>query len=84
MSQFLPGIISSHVIESVEEKINSSIDNAIPVFMMKNLFHLYQEMPRNLDASEEVINNVNVTRLKKEILKEVPARCDQRNGEFIL
>ena len=84
MFQFLPGIALSQVTESVEDKINSSVANAISVFMMKDLHRLYQEMIRNLDASEEIINNVNVTRLKEEILKEVPALCEQRNGKFIL
>ena len=41
-------------------------------------------MLRNLYASEKIINNVNVTRLKEEILKWVPALCEQRNGKFIL
>ena len=82
--QFLSGIALSQVIESVEDKINSSAANAIPVFMMKDLRRLYQEMLWNLDASEEIINNVNVTRLKEEILQEVPALREQRNGKFIL
>ena len=43
--------------------------------MMKELRGLYQEMLRKLDAFEEIINNVNVTRLKEEILKEVIALC---------
>ena len=58
--------------------------NAIPVFMMKDLRRLYQEMLRNLDTSEEITNNVNVIRLKEEILEEVPAPCEQRNGKFVL
>ena len=37
--------------------------------MIKELCRLYQKMLRNLDASEEIINNVNVTRLKEKILK---------------
>ena len=58
--------------------------NAIPVFKMEDLRRLYQEMLRNLDTSEEITNNVNVIRLKEEILEEVPAPCEQRNGKFIL
>ena len=42
--------------------------------MMKDLHHLYQEM----------LDNVNVTKLKEEILKRVPTLCEQRNGKFIL
>ena len=49
--QFLPGIVLSQVIESVDGKINSSMATAIPVFLMKDMRRLYQEMPRNIDAS---------------------------------
>ena len=41
-------------------------------------------MLQNLYASEEIINNVNVTKLKEEILKRAPTLCEQRNGKFIL
>ena len=61
----------SQVIESVKEQINSSVGNAISVFMMKELRRVYQEMLRNVDASGEIINNVNVTRLKEETLNKV-------------
>ena len=74
MFQFLPWIALSQVIQSVEDKINSSVGNAIPVFMMKDLHRLYQEM----------LDNVNVTKLKEEILKRVPTLCERRNGKFIL
>ena len=52
------------------------------VFVVKDLRGLYQDLLRN--ASVEIINKVNVTRLKEEILKEVSALCEQRNGKFIL
>ena len=55
MFQFLPGIVLCQAIEFVEDKINSSVANAITVFIMKDLRCLYQEMLRNLDASEEMI-----------------------------
>ena len=83
MFRFLPGIALFQVIESAEDKINSSVVNAIPVFMIKDLRGLYQEMLRNLIASEEIIIDGNVTRLKG-VLKEVSALCEQRNGKFIL
>ena len=73
----------SQVIESVKEQINSSVGNAISVFM-KELRRLYQEMLRNVDASGEIINNVNVTRLKEETLNKVLTLCKQRIGKFVL
>ena len=33
--------------------------------MMRYLCRLYQDLLRNLDASEEIINNLNVARLKR-------------------
>ena len=65
MFQFLPVIALSQVIESVKDKINSLVAIAIPVLMMKDFLRFYQEMLRDLDASEEIINNVNNTRLKE-------------------
>ena len=49
MFQFVPGIALSQVIESVKNKINSSAANAVPVFIMKDLCHLYQGMLPNLE-----------------------------------
>ena len=78
MFRFLPGIALFQVIESVEDKINSSAVNAIPVFMIKDLRGLYQEMLRNLIASEEIIIDGNVTRLK-EVLRGI---CSVRAEEW--
>ena len=33
--------------------------------------------------SQELISNVNVTKLKEETIKEVPALCKQKNGKFV-
>lgn len=73
----------SQVIESLKENINSSVGNAIPVFILKELPCLYQEKLRNLDMSQELISNVNVTKLKEETIKEVTALCKQKNGKFV-
>ena len=56
----------------------------IPVFMIKGLRSLYQDLPWNLDAFEEITNNVNVTGLKEKILKELTTLCKQRDGKVIL
>ena len=52
--------------------------------MIKGLRSLYQDLPRNLDAFEEITNNVNVTGLKEKILKELTTLCKQRDGKVIL
>ena len=49
MFQFVPGIALSQVIEYVKNKINPSAANTIPVFIMKDLCHLYQGMLPNLE-----------------------------------
>ena len=56
----------------------------IPVFMIKGLRSLYQDLPRNLDAFEEITNNVNVTGLKEKILKELTTLCKHRDGKAVL
>ena len=52
--------------------------------MIKGLRSLYQDLPWNLDAFEEITNNVNVTGLKEKILKELTTLCKQRDGKVIL
>ena len=56
----------------------------IPVFMIEGLRSLYQDLPRKLDAFEEITNNVNITGLKEKILKELTTLCKQRVGKVIL
>lgn len=56
--------ISSRNSFASEGKTNLSLSDTISAFIMKDLRRLYHKVRRNLDASEEIINNVNVTRLK--------------------
>ena len=44
----------------------------VPVFFMKDLKKLYQQKLNYLEAAPDFIDNVHVTRLKKEILKRIP------------
>ena len=43
----------------------------ILVFLMKDLGGLFQEILWDLNESEEIINDINVARLKEEVLKGI-------------
>jgi len=52
--------------------------------MMKDLREMYQEKLKELGASQSRIDNVNVTRLKESILKEVNGLCEGKNGKYTI
>ena len=85
MSSFLimfSGIALLEVTNTIEELIITSTNN--PVFMMKDLRVMYQERLRDLNASSEQIDRVNVTRLKEHILKEVHGLREEKKGKCVL
>ena len=49
--------------------------------MLKDLRKLYQEKLRFLGANNA---DVNVTRLKEEILKQIPGLCEKKSGKYVL
>ena len=50
---------------------------------MKNLKKLYQEKLSYLEVPPDFIENVHVTRLKKDILnKKITGLCEQNNGKL--
>ena len=57
------GISLSEVVSVVQEKILG--DQNTLVFFLKDLQRLYQDWLKNLGADEDMIKNVNVTRLKE-------------------
>ena len=57
------GISLSEVVSVVQEKILG--DQNTLVFFLKDLQRLYQDRLKNLGADEDMIKNVNVTRLKE-------------------
>ena len=64
------GISLNEVLLSMETQIENQIQ--VPVFFMKDLKKLYQQKLNYLEAAPDFIDNVHVTRLKKEILKRIP------------
>ena len=64
------GISLNEVLLSMETQIENQIQ--VPAFFMKDLKKLYQQKLNYLEAAPDFIDNVHVTRLKKEILKRIP------------
>ena len=59
------GIALNEVLLSMEAQIEDQIQ--VPVLLMKDLKKIYQQKLSYLEAAPDFIDNVHVTRLKKEI-----------------
>ena len=74
------GIALYEVVSVVQEKILG--DQHISVFFLKDLRRLYQDWLKYLGADEDIIENVNVTRLKEQLLGEIPGFWEQKTGKL--
>ena len=45
---------------------------------------MYQNRLKTLGASEIMIQNVNVTRMKEDLLKQVPGLREQIDGKYVI
>ena len=72
----------SELCNTINELVIASTEN--PIFMMKDLREMYQAKLKELGASQSRIENVNVTRLKESILKEVNGLCEGKNGKYTI
>ena len=79
----LLGIAIAEISIVIEEKIAIS-DTTTHIFMMKDLRMLYQEKLRQLGAAEQLIEKVNITKLKNRILELLPGLCEQKNGKYVI
>ena len=70
------GIALNKVISSMEAQIEDQTQ--VPVFLMKDLKKLYQEKLSYIEEPPNFIDNVHITRLKKEISKKIPGLCKQK------
>ena len=70
------GIALSEVVSVVQEKILGGQHTS--VFFLKDLRRLYQDGLKYLGADEDMIKNVNVTRLKKQLLGEITGLREQK------
>ena len=64
------GIALSEIASIIEEKVLH--DKQTPVFYVKDLKKIYQNQLKTLGASEIMIQNVNLTRMKEDLLEQVP------------
>lgn len=55
-----------------------------PVFMMKDLRYKFQKMLRKHGSTDDVIDRVNVTRLKENIIADIPGLLEQKSGKFTI
>ena len=65
----LLGISLSEVVSVIEAKI--MCDNQTPVFHLRHLREMY-----------DVVDKVDVTRLKEDLLQQIPGLYEQRNGKY--
>ena len=72
----------SELIHGMEEIICSS--DTTPVFMMKDLKSKFQQILTRLGAASESIEGVNVTRLKDQLLAEIPSLTETKKGKFTI
>ena len=66
---------------AVEERI---LGDNMSVFYLKDLKALYQERLQYLGADKKTTQSVNVTRLKEQIIREIPALKVQRDGRCVI
>ena len=59
-------------------------DQDISVLFLKNLRRPYWDWLKHLGADEDVIRNVNVTRLMEQLLAKIPGLWKQKNGKFVI
>ena len=52
--------------------------------MLKDIRQIYQEHLSILGLSKDFIRNVNVTRLKEDILEQMPGLCKKKDGKFVV
>ena len=76
------GIALSEIASIIEEKVLH--DKQTPVFYVKDLKKWYQNRLKTLGASEIMIQNVNVTRMKEDLLEQVPGLREQRDGKYVI
>ena len=66
----------------IEEKVLH--DKQTPVFYVKDPKKMYQNRLKTLAASEIMIQNVNVTRMKEDLLEQFPGLREQIDGKYVI
>ena len=76
-------VLLSEVVEYIRESISSS-ENVTPVFKLRDLRTLASRRLAEYNASSESIDRIYSTRLKEDILKELPDVSEIRHGKDVL
>ena len=76
----LYGVVVREVVEYIRESILSS-ENVTPVFKLWDLRNLTTRRLAEYNASKESIDRIHSTRLKEDILKELPSVSETRHGK---
>ena len=76
------GIALSEIASIIEEKVLH--DKQTPVFYVKDLKKMCQNRLKTLGASEIMIQNVNVTTMKEDLLEQVLGLREQRDGKYVI
>ena len=79
----LYGVVVREVVEYIRESTSSS-ENVTPVFKLRNLRTLATRRLAEHYASKESIDRIHNTRLKEDILKELPGVSETRHGKDVL
>ena len=70
------------MIGGIEDLLISS--EGTPVFMMVDIRQQYQAILKKHGALAETIDRVHVTRLKENILAEIPELFEEKKGKFVI
>ena len=79
----LCGVVVREVVEHIRESISSS-ENVTPVYKLRDLQTLSSRRLAEYNASKESIDRIHRTRLKEDILKELPDVSETRHGKDVL
>ena len=52
--------------------------------MLKDIRQIYQEHLSILGLRKDIIQNVNVTRLKEDIVEQMSGLCEKKDGKFVV
>ena len=81
---YVLGIALANVITFIEDTISYSDELTFPVFQLKDLTELHKKQMILHGAATKDTKNVHTTRLKNQILENVPCLCETKKGKFTL
>ena len=80
----IKGIAFAEVVNFIEDTIEISSDEEVPVFKLTDLEDMYSKKMLYHGATADEADYVHVTRFKAEILNHLPCLVESKNGKSIL